>query len=128
MDIASARPAEAIKGLRPLLFLRGNQRIASPFISPEHLLTVLRYVERNPLRAKMVERAQDWRWSSLGLRRLVDVPQWLMPGDRWPVRRRDDWLAWVNRPQTMKEVDAIRLCVKRGRPYGSDRWVARTAK
>ena len=27
----------------------------------EHLLTVLRYVERNPLRAKLVRRAQDWR-------------------------------------------------------------------
>ena len=31
----------------------------------EHLLTVLRYVERNPVRAGIVERAVDWRWSSL---------------------------------------------------------------
>ena len=98
-----------------------------PIERDEHLLTVLRYVERNPLRAKMVERAEDWRWSSLGLRRLADVPKWLLPGDRWPLRRRDDWLAWVNRSQTMKEVDAIRVCVKRGRPYGSDRWIAKTA-
>src|SRR5271157_1811562 len=30
------------------------------------LYAVLRYVERNPLRANLVERAQDWRWSSLG--------------------------------------------------------------
>ncbi len=48
-----------------------------------HLLTLLRYVEANPLRAKMVERAQDWHWSSLGCqkelarttaRRLADRP------------------------------------------------------
>ncbi len=36
-----------------------------------HLLTVLRYVEANPLRAKMVKRAEDWWWSSLGWRRGV---------------------------------------------------------
>src|SRR3989442_8959181 len=28
----------------------------------DHLLTVCRYVERNALRAKLVERAEDWRW------------------------------------------------------------------
>jgi len=34
----------------------------------EHLLSVLRYVERNPLRAAVVSRAQDWHWSSLHAR------------------------------------------------------------
>src|SRR5438876_1050570 len=38
---------------------------AFPVESDDHLLTVLRYVERNALRAKLVKRAQDWRWSSL---------------------------------------------------------------
>ena len=33
--------------------------------SYEHYPTVLRYVERNPLRAHMVQRSQDWEWSSL---------------------------------------------------------------
>ena len=33
-----------------------------------HLATLLRYVERNPLRAGLVPRAQDWPWSSLGQR------------------------------------------------------------
>src|SRR5208283_5511707 len=37
-----------------------------PVESDEHLYTVLRYVERNPVRANLVERAEDWRWSSLG--------------------------------------------------------------
>jgi len=30
----------------------------------DHLLTVLRYIEANPVRAKMVERASEYRWSS----------------------------------------------------------------
>jgi len=38
---------------------------AFPIEQDEHLLTVLRYVERNPLRAELVKRAELWRWSSL---------------------------------------------------------------
>ena len=36
-----------------------------PVESDDHLLTVARYIERNPLRAKMVEHAADWQWCSL---------------------------------------------------------------
>ena len=36
-----------------------------PVQSDEHFLTVLRYVERNALRAGLVDRAEDWRWGSL---------------------------------------------------------------
>ncbi len=42
-----------------------NRFKAFPIQEDEHLLTVLRYVERNPLRAGLVARAQDWKWSSL---------------------------------------------------------------
>jgi REP element-mobilizing transposase RayT len=35
-----------------------------PIEEDEHLLTVLRYVERNPLRAGLVGRAEEWLWSS----------------------------------------------------------------
>ena len=99
-----------------------------PIEQDEHLLTVLRYVERNPLRSKMVDAAQKWPWSSLAKSRLADAPAWLLPHGQWPVRRRDDWVSWVNRPQSMTEVDALATCIKRGRPYGSDTWVLRTVK
>ena len=39
---------------------------AFPIQEDEHLLVVLRYIERNPLRAGPVERAEEWSWSSLG--------------------------------------------------------------
>ncbi len=41
---------------------------AFPIEQDEHLHTVLRYVERNPLRAKLVRRAEAWAWSSLAWR------------------------------------------------------------
>jgi putative transposase len=40
-----------------------------PIEQDEHFYTVARYVERNPLRAQLVERAEDWRSGSLWLRR-----------------------------------------------------------
>lgn len=46
-----------------------------------YLVALCRYVERNPVAAGLVERAQDWAWSScrahLGL---VNVPPWLDRG------------------------------------------------
>jgi putative transposase len=92
---------------------------AFPIEQDEHLLMVLRYVERNALRAKLVCRAEDWRWSSLGA-----TDAWLHPG---PVPRGDDWLAWVNQPQSEAEEKALRRSVNRGTPFGSPTWQQTTA-
>ncbi|MFH1266789.1 MAG: transposase [Planctomycetota bacterium] len=98
---------------------------AFPIQQDEHLLTVLRYVERNPLRANLVERAQQWRWSSAGMWRKKELPAWLHVG---PVRYEGNWLQWLNRPQTEAEEAALRKCIARGRPYGGPLWRRRTAK
>jgi putative transposase len=95
---------------------------AFPIAADEHLLTVLRYVERNPLRANLVKQAETWRWSSLGPRQ-GDQPA-LDPG---PVRRGHKWLEFVNEPQTEAEVKRLRGCVQRGRPFGSESWMTTTA-
>ena len=87
-----------------------------------HLLWVLRYVERNPLRAGLVRRAQDWPWSSLYARLHGPPPIRELLSD-WPIDRPDDWTAQVNRPQTETELEAIRTATRRGRPLGSDRWI-----
>src|SRR5919201_4206035 len=69
---------------------------AFPIEADDHLLTVLRYVERNPLRAGLVTRAQDWPWSSLG----PGLQPWLLPGlDAGPVSRPAAWLDYVHTPQ-----------------------------
>ena len=87
----------------------------------EHYLTVARYTERNALRAKLVERVQDWRWSSLSLRqtgpeagRPVLTP--------WPVDEPTDWIDICNQPQTAAEEEAVRLHDRSGRPFGSPAW------
>ena len=98
-----------------------------PIQSDEHLLTVMRYVERNPVRAKAIpiRKAQNWPWSSLGTPPAdVEVPQ-LHPG---PVPRRKNWLNWVNCALTEQEREAMEVFIARGQPYGEEKWKARTAK
>jgi putative transposase len=94
---------------------------AFPIEQDEHLETVLRFVERNPLRAGLVERAQDWKWSSL--QRNSERPV-LDPG---PVPHGAEWTEFVNTPMTEAEVAAIRLSLRRDRPYGNDAWSIETA-
>jgi putative transposase len=97
-----------------------------PVQSDEHFLTVCRYVERNALRANLVERAEDWRWGSLHARRWKDA------GERpaltpWPIDRPRDWTARVNRPFGPGEEEAILRSIQRGQPFGSESWRAETA-
>ena len=98
---------------------------AFPIQQDDHYLTVLRYVERNALRAKLVERAQDWPWSSLAaLQQPGDYP-FLAKG---PLPRPANWLTLVNRNQNQKDIDQLRTCVNRQRPFGSKHWISRAAK
>jgi putative transposase len=96
-----------------------------PVQEDRHLLTLLRYVERNPLRANLVSNAQNWRWSSLGQRECAPDPHAptisLSP---LPLSRPRDWIDWVNRPQTDQEERALQRSLRHDRPYGSPLWSA----
>ena len=95
-----------------------------------HFLTVCRYVEANPLRAKLVEKAQAWPFSSLRQRAGAGPAATLKPPlalAGWPVERPRDWLAKVNRPMDKGELKPLQESVRRGRPFGDPRWVAQTA-
>jgi putative transposase len=91
----------------------------------EHLLWVLRYVERNPLRAGLVQRAQDWSWSSLHARMNGPTEIGNLLSD-WPIERPKNWIEQVNRPQSEEEEEAIRTANHRGRPLGGEAWLQRT--
>ena len=97
-----------------------------PVENDSHFLVLCRYAERNPLRAGLVERAEDWTYSSLW--------EWLnKPRERqlvspWPIPRTANWVERVNKALTGKELAAVRTCVERGRPFGSDAWVQKVAQ
>jgi len=88
------------------------------------LLTVCRNVERNALRANLVKRADQWRWSSLWQRVYATQVHWL---SAWPVALPTQWTVYVNAAQTESELAALRHSVKRGSPYGDEVWHEETA-
>lgn len=91
-----------------------------------HFLAACRYVERNALRANLVQRAEQWRWGSLwrACQGLEVQPPRLA---RWPVTRPRDWVEHVNRPASVLELEALRQCAQRGKPYGDNEWTASAA-
>ena len=68
-----------------------------PIQDDYHLLTLLRYVERKPVRPGLVSCAEQWRWSRLWRRLHPDRNEEKPALDAWPIPRPDDWLARVNR-------------------------------
>jgi putative transposase len=91
-----------------------------------HFLTLMRYVESNPLRAKRVRRAEDWPWSSLG--GTAGSHGVRVELEKWPVERPRDWRKKVNQKLEEGELEKVRISVKRGRPFGGEEWVKRVVK
>ena len=99
---------------------------AFPVQTDDHFYSVVRYVERNPVRANLAAKAQQWRDSSLWQRRQGgQEAQTLL--SRWPLPMPRDWLRRVNRPQSEAELQSLRRAVQRGRPMGSETWTKNTA-
>ncbi|RII00967.1 hypothetical protein B9J77_00015 [candidate division NPL-UPA2 bacterium Unc8] len=87
-----------------------------------YLLQLCRYIESNALRTKLVQKAEDWRWSSLWRREHgTDKQKELL--SPWPIAIPVDYLEQVNIPLTKKELEYVRISVVKNRPYGKDNWV-----
>jgi putative transposase len=98
---------------------------AFPVQSDDHYLTVLRYVERNPLRAKLVTRSQDWERSSLKPTVRSGPDGLLTPGS---IEQPSPWTRLVNGVQSEAELSSSRHSLARGAPLGNTQWQASTAK
>jgi putative transposase len=110
-------------------------RFKSPVVQDdEHLLVVLRYIEANPLRAKVVTDPSKYRWSSFvchGLGRddalLSPFPEWDELG-RTESERRKRWRAKVCAAQKEAELVTVRASLRSGRPFGQSEWTEQMAR
>ena len=100
-----------------------------PVQDDDYFLQVCRYVERNPLRAGLVEKTEDWQWSSAWIRKNGSLEQKKMLAD-WPVAMPDHYEEWANTLSEDEEekLEKIRHALKRGSPFGESDWVASIAK
>ena len=95
---------------------------ALPVKNDRHFLRVCRYVERNPVRAGLVARAEFWPWSSASEIGREHGPR-LHP---WPVARPADWCERINQPETEAELAKLRRSPN-GPPFGPKAWSRRMA-
>jgi putative transposase len=98
-------------------------RFGAVAMDEEHLAAALRYVSLNPVRARLVERAQDWRWSSTRahLRGKDDGVTALAPiRDRFP-----DFADLLASEAEADLFAPLRAAESIGRPLGDDRFLAR---
>jgi putative transposase len=83
--------------------------------------TVCRYVERNPVRAGLVARPSEWRWSSAWPGPTPVAPRL----SDWPVARPGNWTEFLDQEQPPAELAELRQAVARAHPLGSRPWAAR---
>ncbi len=103
-----------------------QNRFFSCALSESHLRRVLAYVEQNPVRAGLVQEAQEYQWSSasahLGLSRdrlaLCDTEI------RQAYGGVEGWRALLGQAETNTELRLLRRCTYAGRPFGEESFVA----
>jgi putative transposase len=108
-----------------------QNRFFSCPLEPSHLVSAMRYVELNPVRAKMTTEAWDWRWSSARAHTSLQAHDELLdwPWRDWMEEARlgawnyADWKASLLAGGPAEELDRMRRAIKLGEPFGSDEFV-----
>lgn len=110
-------------------------RFESPVIEDDdHSLTVLRYIEGNPLRAGMVADLAAYPWSSYRMHGMGRPEPLLSQLPVWETLAKDEsarqayWRTWVHTPCTERELAAVRRALVSGKPFGGSVWSAQMAR
>jgi len=105
-------------------------RFFSAALDEAYLWAAIRYVERNPVRARMVRKAENYPWSSAsahcGLRQdavLTQKPSW-----RTQLAGIGDWSAWLAQGDEPEKLELLRRNAEKGLPCGSDRFIRKLEK
>ena len=89
------------------------------------LLRVLRYVEANAFAASLVNRVEEYPWTSASPEALEDGRPIICD---WPIEKPSNWSQLLNLRTAAAELKKIQRCAARGAPYGSPAWTERVIK
>ena len=100
-------------------------RFFSSALDELYTYSAIRYVERNPVSAGMVERAEDYIWSSAAAHigkvdnvLLSDIP------DSYCAVKKSEWSDWLASPEDSEHLIIIRRNIEKGLPCGVDGFIA----
>lgn len=87
-----------------------------------YLLSLIKYVERNPVRAHLTNLCENWKWGSAWRRMKGTRTQKKLLSES-PVPLPRNYQTWINLPDKDDELKTLRTSVNKGKPYGSSTWV-----
>ena len=103
-----------------------QERFHSSVMDDAHLLTAVRYIELNPVRAGLCARAEEWRWSSIHAH-LRDTSDDLVAVE--PMRDRvSDWRRYLSEENAPGLLDDLREHTRTGRPAGDRNFIEQLEK
>lgn len=94
-------------------------------MSDEHVYRVLRYVEMNPVRARMAGKAEEYKWSSA--RAHVEKKRDRILSKFSFIEAIEDWRKYLME-ESEEDVKVIREHSFRGRPWGGDDFIRQLEK
>ncbi|MEK6546546.1 MAG: transposase, partial [Nitrospinota bacterium] len=107
---------------------------SSPIKAGEYLLSCCRYIELNPVRAKIVEKTEEYKWSSyhykVGIEELdwLDLDLFYVGLGKTKKEREDKYKKWMEETVPDGEWELIRKVVQRGQLTGSNRFIEEVSK
>lgn len=105
-------------------------RYFSSPLDDRYMWSAIRYVERNPVRARMVRKAERYPWSSAVAHCGLTQDKILSTLARWSrlSHQIDDWSAWLAEGDDPNELALVRRNIEKGLPCGSDQFIRKLEK
>lgn len=105
-------------------------RYFSSALDEDYLWAAVRYVERNPVRAKIVRKAENYRWSSASAHCGLKADSLLTRKPSWQRQFESigDWSAWLAEGDEPQRLEILRRNVEKGLPCGSEKFIQKLEK
>ncbi|MGH9554865.1 MAG: transposase [Terriglobales bacterium] len=102
-------------------------RFFSSALDADYMWAAIRYVERNPVRARIVRRSENYRWSSAAAHCGLKADAVLTTDRRWlsQLESLDDWSKWLAEGDEPAQLEVLRRHVERGLPCGAEGFIRR---
>lgn len=100
-------------------------RYFSSPLDENYTWAAIRYVERNPVRARMVRKPERYRWSSAAAHCGLSEDRALTNNGKWKRRfdQIENWSAWLAEGDSVEELESLRRNINKGLPCGSDLFI-----
>ncbi len=105
-------------------------RYFSSPLSEQYLWAAIRYVERNPVRAKMLRKAERYPWSSAAAHCGLHDDSLLTNKTSWlkKFKQIDNWSAWLAEGDDDEQLSVLRRNSEKGLPCGSEKFIKKLEK